>query len=74
LAPGGPDEGFVGNYHVRYFYENGEFSDEYDLKVEQNGSFFDVIWLVNGAVQARGVGMLVEEGAALAVGWRRVDD
>ena len=74
LVTGGPDEGFAGNYHVRYFYENGKFSDEYDMKVKQNGNFFDVTWLVNGVVKARGVGMLVEEGTALAVGWRRVDD
>lgn len=74
LATGGPAEGFEGAYHVRYFFEDGRFSDEYDLEILQTGTFFDVIWRVDGEIKARGVGMLVEDGAALAVGWHRVDD
>jgi|GEM_PF-1539291 len=74
LATGGPIEGFEGNYHVRYFFENGEFSDEYDLEIVQTGTFYDVIWRVDGEIQARGVGMLVEDGTALAAGWRRVNE
>jgi hypothetical protein len=35
IATGGPKEGFAGNYHVRYFYDSGEFSDEYDLVIEK---------------------------------------
>jgi len=71
IATGGPKEsGYVGNYHVRYFYENGEFSDEYDLVIEKTGGVYDVSWLVNGKIAAKGVGMEVENG--LAVGWRRV--
>lgn len=73
LATGGPVDGFAGNYHVRYFNENGEFSDEYDLQVAKNGSFYDVTWRVGGVVKARGVGMLVDNGTALAVGWHRAD-
>jgi hypothetical protein len=73
LATGGPVDGFAGNYHVRYFYENGQFSDEYDLQVSNHGSFYDVTWRVGGVVKARGVGMLVDNGTALAVGWHRVD-
>ena len=72
LATGGPVEGFAGNYHVRYFYENGEFSDEYDLVIEKTGDAYKAKWLVNGQVQAIGVGMEVENG--LAIGWRRVAD
>lgn len=72
LATGGPAEGFEGTYHVRYFYENGDFSDEYDLEIVRTGTFYDVTWRVDGEIQARGVGMLVERGTALAVGWRRV--
>jgi len=74
LATGGPTEGFEGTYHVRYFFENGEFSDEYGLEIVQTGTFYDVIWRVDGEIQARGVGMLVEDGTALAVGWRRVSE
>jgi hypothetical protein len=73
IATGGPKEnGYVGNYHVRYFYENGDFSDEYDLVIEENGDFYDVSWLIKDKVAAKGVGMEVENG--LAVGWRRVVD
>lgn len=75
IATGGPKEGFVGHYHVHYFLENGEFSDEYDLvieKAQKAGDFYNVSWITNGKISARGVGMKVKNG--LAVGWRRVGD
>jgi len=77
LATGGPhSEGFAGKYHVRYFLQTGEFSDEYDLVIEKHtgGDFYDVTWITNGTVSARGVGMEVPNGGGLAVGWRRVAD
>ena len=70
-ATGGPAHGFVGRYHVLYYLENGEFSDEYDLQIERTGDLYDVTWLVDGSISAVGVGM--EVGDRLAVGWRRVD-
>lgn len=70
LATGGPKEGFAGHYHVRYFFESGEFSDEYDLVIEKTGDFYNVTWITNGKVGARGVGMEVDNG--LAVGWTKV--
>jgi len=72
IATGGPKEGFVGRYHVRYFYDSGEFSDEYDLLIEKTDDVYKVSWIVKGQVEATGVGMEVENG--LAVGWRRVAD
>jgi hypothetical protein len=72
IATGGPIEGFAGEYHVRYFYDSGEFSDEYDLIIEKTGDAYKVLWLVDGNISAIGVGMEVENG--LAVGWRRVAD
>ena len=72
IATGGPIEGFAGNYHVRYFYDNGEFSDEYDLVIEKTRDMYQVSWITAGKVRAVGVGMEVENG--LAVGWRKVDD
>ena len=72
IATGGPKVGFAGNYHVRYFYDSGEFSDEYDLVIDKTGDIYKVSWITNGKVQAVGVGMEVENG--LAVGWRRVTD
>jgi len=37
IATGGPKAGFAGKYHVRYFYDSGEFSDEYDLIIDKTG-------------------------------------
>jgi hypothetical protein len=72
IATGGPKEGFAGHYHVRYFYDSGEFSDEYDLVIEKTENAYKVSWLTDGKVSAVGVGMEIENG--LAVGWRRVSD
>jgi len=70
IAIGGPRDGYAGRYHVRYFYDDGAFSDEYDLVIEDTGDIYKVTWLVDGQVRALGVGMEVENG--LAVGWQRV--
>jgi hypothetical protein len=72
VATGGPKEGYAGQYHVRYFNEDGSFSDEYDLVIEKSGNFYIASWMTAGKVSAGGVGMEVERG--LAVGWRRVAD
>ena len=72
IATGGPKEGFVGRYHVRYFYDSGEFSDEYDLLIEKTADVYKVSWIVKGKIEATGVGMEVENG--LAVCWRRIAD
>jgi hypothetical protein len=77
VATGGPASGgFVGRYHVRYFLETGEFSDEYDLDIEKHagGPFYDVTWITKGILSAKGVGMEIPNGGGLAVGWRRVAD
>ena len=70
IATGGPAEGYAGKYHVRYFYDSGEFSDEYDLIIENTEDVYRAYWLVDGETRAIGVGMEVENG--LAIGWRRV--
>lgn len=72
LATGGPKEGYAGRYHIRYYYEDGKFSDEYDLVIEKTGNTYNVTWITAGKVSARGVGMEVENH--LAVGWRNVAD
>ena len=72
IATGGPKEGFAGRYHVRYFYDSGEFSDEYDLVIEKIGDVYKLSWITKGKVSAVGVGM--EVGNGLAVGWRRIAD
>ena len=72
IATGGPTIGFAGRYHVRYFYDSGEFSDEYDLVIEKNKDSYKASWITKGKVAAIGVGMEIENG--LAIGWRRVAD
>ena len=72
LATGGPKEGLAGHYHVRYYDEQGKFSDEYDLVIEKAGAFYNASWITDGKVSAGGVGM--EVGKGLAIGWRRVAD
>jgi len=72
IATGGPQEGFAGHYHVRYFYDSGEFSDEYDLVIEKAKGSYRATWISKGKVAAIGVGMEHENG--LAIGWRRVAD
>jgi hypothetical protein len=71
LATGGPREGYAGSYHVRYYLEDGRFSDEYDLEIERDGDVYAVTWWVDGELKAVGVGMEVADG--LSVGWRRVE-
>jgi hypothetical protein len=70
IATGGPVEGYAGEYHVRYFFDSGEFSDEYDLVIEKIENVYRAFWLVDGETRAIGIGMEVENG--LAIGWRRV--
>jgi hypothetical protein len=72
IATGGPQQGFAGHYHVRYFYDSGEFSDEYDLVIEKTKDSYKASWISKGKVAAIGVGMEVENG--LAIGWRKVVD
>ena len=72
IATGGPKEGFAGRYRVRYFYDSGEFSDEYDLVIEKTKDAYRASWITKGKVAAIGVGMEVENG--LAIGWRKVAD
>jgi len=66
------DSPSIDGAHVRYFYDSGEFSDEYDLVIDKTGDIYKASWLAKGKLQAVGVGMEVDNG--LAVGWRRVND
>lgn len=70
IATGGPRDGFTGSYHVRYFFEDGTFSDEYDLEIEEHGDVYQAWWRVDAEVRAFGIGMQTADG--LAIGWRRV--
>jgi hypothetical protein len=72
IAIGGPAEGYAGDYHVRYFREDGSLADEYELHIEQVGSIYHVDWWLDGKRLITGVGMETAEG--LAVGWRFIKD
>ena len=65
LATGGPKDGFAGHYHIRYYDEQGESSDEYDLVIEKAGAFYNASWLTNGRVSAGGIGMEVANSLAI---------
>jgi len=71
-ATGVSRNGFAGNYHIKYYYENGAFSDEYDLVIEKAGKFYNLSWVVEGKISARGVGTVVDN--RLVAGWRKVAD
>ena len=72
IATGGPRDGYAGEYHVRYFLESGEFSDEYKLIIVESGDIYTASWLVDGRLRAEGVGMEVDNG--LGIGWHRVEE
>ena len=72
IATGGPKTGFAGRYHVRYFYDSGEFSDEYDLLIEKIDDVYKVSWIAGERFKRQASAWKWENG--LAVGWRRVAD
>lgn len=47
-----PRDGFAGEYNVRYFFENGDFSDEYDLVIARTGDIYKATWLIEGKTAA----------------------
>jgi hypothetical protein len=71
-ATGVSKGGFAGNYHIKYYYENGAFSDEYDLVIEKAGKFYNLTWIADGKISARGVGTVADN--RLVAGWRRLVD
>src|SRR6476660_130017 len=48
ISTGWPKACFAGNYHVRYFYDSGKFSDEYDLVIAKTGDMYKVSWISKG--------------------------
>ena len=70
FAYGGPSNGFIGKYKITYKSENNEDVNR-DLEIIDRDKYFEVLWLTNGVVTAKGVGFEVSEG--LAVGWSHED-
>ncbi len=71
-ATGGPNEGYVGRYHIRYFDDKGNEIAGFELDIQKNGDYYELAWIDNGEVLDRGIGMEFSEG--LVAGWRRIDD
>jgi hypothetical protein len=71
-ATGGPSAGFPGTYKIVYFDPSGKRLSGYDLRIEQQGDYFNLIWLTDGIVKFRGIGMITLEG--LTAGWRGASD
>jgi len=43
---------------VRYFFENGDFSDEYDLVIARTGDIYKATWLIRGIPKRQNDGLL----------------
>ena len=71
-ATGGPNVGYAGRYHIRYFDEKGNDIAAFDLNIQKDGEYYDLAWSNNGEVLNRGTGMEVAEG--LAASWRSIED
>jgi hypothetical protein len=71
-ATGGPAEGFVGRYHIRYFDDKGNVDADLELDIQKDGDYYKLSWINNGEITGRGIGIEVAEG--LAAGWRGIDD
>ncbi len=71
-ATGGPAEGYVGNYSIRYLDHKGGEVAVFDLEIEKEGDYYEISWIIDGEVLARGVGMETADG--LAAGWRELGD
>lgn len=72
LATGGPAEGYVGRYHIRYFDTDGNEIAGFELDIKKECEYYELEWIDNGEILDRGVGMEVSDG--LVAGWRRIDD
>ncbi len=71
-ATGGPTDGFAGSYHIVYSTELGNERSSFQLEIEKDGNYYNLLWITDGAVRFRGRGMEVKEG--LAAGWCSAND
>ena len=72
IASGGPVEGFEGRYHIRYFDDKGNVQADRELDIRKDGDQYQILWINNGGITARGIGMETAEG--LGVGYRDVGE
>jgi len=73
LATGGPSEGYVGRYRIKYFAADGSEIAQFDLDIRRDSEYYELAWIADdGQILDRGVGMEVSDG--LVAGWRRIVD
>jgi hypothetical protein len=71
-ATGGPAEGFVGHYHIRYYNDQGDEVAVLELDIQKKGKYYELSWVNCGEITAKGMGMEVVDG--LVAGWRDTND
>lgn len=69
-AVGGPSEGYSGKYQIRYFHDDGSFDADLELEICKREKDYEVVWIKNGVVRAKGIGMEVND--TLAVAWQSI--
>jgi hypothetical protein len=70
FATGGSDGEFAGTYTIKYFDKNGKELIQRELVIEKTETYYELTWLNNGEVTARGVGVETTDG--LSVGWMNI--
>ncbi|MBT7950052.1 MAG: hypothetical protein HN764_00365 [Gammaproteobacteria bacterium] len=72
LATGGPEEGYAGQYEIRYLDHKGVEIAVFDLDIKKVGDYYEILWIINEEVLATGIGL--EQTDGLVAGWREVND
>lgn len=67
-AMGGPDDGYAGRYRILYFDQAGEQAADRELEIKKTSDTYELAWIKDGEIRARGYGMETAEG--LIAGWR----
>ena len=70
IALGGPIEGYVGNYQIIYYDDDGSEMARRELVIEKTKDYFELTWKRNGVVTCKGVAIETING--LSTGWINV--
>jgi len=62
IATGGSNEGYEGNYLIRYSDHKGNIQADREMKIRKDGNCYKLQWLDNGKVTGEGIGMETAEG------------
>ena len=70
FATGGSDYEFAGTYTIKYFDKKGKELVKRELVIEKINTHYELTWLNNAEVTARGIGVETIDG--LSVGWKDI--